>query len=75
MALRLWGHRSIEPSAVDDQSNDRMTEAISPGLSRKVPKTKLTRHYVANWSFHLSLHASTHTNEHAPERLDRVGAT
>ena len=40
MALRLWGHRSIEPSAVDDQSNDRMTEAISPGLSRKVAENE-----------------------------------
>ena len=32
MLFRLCGQCSISPRVVDDQSNDRMIEAISPGL-------------------------------------------
>src|ERR1700722_11001871 len=47
MLFRLCGQCSISPSVVDGQSNDRMIEAISPQLFKKLseddPKGRLSR--------------------------------
>jgi hypothetical protein len=36
MLFRLWGQSSIGPSAVDDQSNNLMSDAVRPGPFKKL---------------------------------------